>query len=134
MTDIGSGYCPGNYTNVGVGSTVSSGISSDVSGGIQDIIVIAPGYGYTSGDTITDGTNTYTPIVAPGSGAIVGIKPVINSIGGFKTTPTLTINTRTGVAANVVPLMKFTPTYNTVNQTATATSISGIVTSVIDCV
>jgi hypothetical protein len=134
LTDIGSGYCPGNYTNVGVGSTVSSGISSDVSGGIQDIIVIAPGYGYTSGDTITDGTNTYTPIVTPGSGAIVGIKPVINSIGGFKTTPTLTINTRTGVAANVVPLMKFTPTYNTVNQTATATSISGIVTSVIDCV
>jgi hypothetical protein len=132
LTDTGSGYCPGNYTNVGVGSTVSSGISSDVSGDIKDIIVIAPGYGYTTGDTITDGKNTYKPIVTPGSGAIIGIEPIVNPIGGFKTTPTLTINTRTGVAANVVPLMKFTPTYNTVNQTATA--ISGIVTSVIDCV
>jgi len=134
LTDTGSGYCSGNYTNVGVGSTVSSGISSDVSGNIKDIIVIAPGYGYTTGDTITDGKNTYTPIVTPSSGAIIGIQPIINPIGGFKTTPTLTINTRTGVAANVVPLMKFTPTYNTVNQTTTATAISGIVTSVIDCV
>jgi len=138
LTDTGSGYCSGNYTNVGVGSTVSSGISSDVSGNITDVIVIKPGYGYTNGDTITDGKNTYKPIVTPGSGAIIGIQPLTNPIGGFKTTPTLTINTRTGVAANVVPLMKFTPIYNTVNQTAiataTATAISGIVTSVIDCV
>jgi hypothetical protein len=131
LTGTGSGYCSGNYTNVGVGSTVSSGISSDVSGEIQDIIVTAPGYGYTTGDTITDGKNTYTPLVTPGSGAIIGINPIINPIGGFKTTPTLTINTRTGVAANVVPLMKFAPSYNTINQ---ATAISGIVTSVIDCI
>jgi hypothetical protein len=131
LTGTGSGYCSGNYTNVGVGSTVSSGISSDVSGEIRDIIVTAPGYGYTTGDTITDGKNTYTPLVTPGSGAIIGINPIINPIGGFKTTPTLTINTRTGVAANVVPLMKFAPSYNTINQ---ATAISGIVTSVIDCI
>ena len=114
------------------------GISSDVSACVQDIIVTAPGYGYTTGDTITDGVNTYTPIVTPGSGAIIGIQPLTNPICGFKTQPTLTINTRTGVAADVVPLMKFTPTYNTVNQTATATAtataISGIVTSVIDCI
>jgi hypothetical protein len=131
LTGTGSGYCSGNYTNDGVGSTVSSGISSDVSGEIRDIIVTAPGYGYTTGDTITDGKNTYTPLVTPGSGAIIGISPIINPIGGFKTTPTLTINTRTGVAANLVPLMKFSPSYNTINQ---ATAISGIVTSVIDCV
>jgi hypothetical protein len=133
LTDSGSGYCSGNYTNIGIGSTVSSGISSDVSGTIKDIIITAPGYGYTTGDAITDGKNTYTPIVTPGSGAIIGIEPIVNPIGGFKTIPTLTINTRTGVAANVVPLMKFAPSYNTINQ-ATATAISGIVTSVIDCV
>jgi hypothetical protein len=110
------------------------GISSDVSACVQDIIVTAPGYGYTTGDTITDGKNTYTPIVTPGSGAIIGIQPLTNPICGFETTPTLTINTRTGVAANVVPLMNFTQSYNTVEQANQATAISGIVTSVIDCV
>lgn len=95
------------------------------------MIVINPGYGYTNGDTITDGVNTYTPIVSPGSGAIVGIQTLTNGIGGFKTTPKLIINTNTGVAANVVPLMKYVPTYNTSTQQAV---VSGIVTSVIDCV
>ena len=95
----------------------------------------SPGYGYTTGDTITDGKNTYTPIVTPGSGAIIGIQPITNPIGGFKTTPTLIINTRTGVAADVVPLMKFTPTYTTVDQNkVNQAAISGIVTSVVDCV
>ena len=97
----------------------------------------APGYGYTSGDTITDGKNTYIPIVTPGSGAIIGIQPLTNAICGFETTPTLTINTKTGVAANVFPIMSLVPSYNTVeqaNQANQATAISQIVTSVIDCV
>jgi hypothetical protein len=110
------------------------GIGSDVTACVQDIVVTAPGYGYTTGDTITDGKNTYTPIVTPGSGAIIGIQPLTNPICGFDVAPTLTINTRTGVAANVVPLMKFTQSYNTVEQANQATAISGIVTSVIDCV
>lgn len=127
----GSGYFPGNYTNIGAGTTTNTAISSQVSGNIVNVIVINPGYGYTNGDTITDGVNTYTPIVSPGSGAIVGIQTLTNGIGGFKTTPKLIINTNTGVAANVVPLMKYVPTYNTSTQQAV---VSGIVTSVIDCV
>ena len=110
------------------------GIGSDVTACVQDIVVTAPGYGYTTGDTITDGKNTYTPIVTPGSGAIIGVQPLTNPICGFETTPILTINTRTGVAANVFPIMRFTPSYNTVEQANQATAISGIVTSVIDCV
>ena len=110
------------------------GISSEVSACIQGIVVTAPGYGYTTGDTITDGKNTYTPIVTPGSGAIIGVQPLTNPICGFETTPTLTINTRTGVAANVFPIMSFVPSYNTVEQANQSTVSSGIVTSVIDCV
>ena len=111
------------------------GISSEVSACVQDIVVTAPGYGYTTGDTITDGKNTYTPIVTPGSGAIIGIQPLRNPICGFKTIPTLTINTRTGVAADVVPIMKFTPIYTTINQDqVNKAAITGIVTSVVDCV
>ena len=143
VTDTGSGYAQGNYTNVGTDANISTGIGTTggtnnipntgkVSGCVQNIIVIAPGYGYTTGDTITDGKNTYTPIVTPGSGAIIGIQPITNPICGFDAMPTLTINTRTGVAADVVPLMRFTPTYSKINQTTSP--ITGIVTSVVDCI
>ena len=148
ITNAGSGYAQGNYTNIGtgtgIGGTGGTGTggtgsnvanSGDVSGCVQNIIVTAPGYGYTTGDTITDGKNNYTPIVTPGSGAIIGIQPLTNPICGFDRTPTLTINTRSGVAANVVPIMKFTPTYTTVNQDqVNQAAITGIVTSVVDCV
>ena len=141
VTDPGSGYAQGNYTNIetdtgtGIGTTGGTNNipnTGKVSGCVQNIIVTAPGYGYTTGDTITDGKNTYTPIVTPGSGAIIGIQPITNPICGFDVTPALTINTRTGVAADVVPLMRFTPTYTTINQTTSA--ITGIVTSVVDCI
>jgi len=151
VTNPGSGYAQGNYTNIGsdtgTGGTGGTGgigtggtgtnvaNSGDVSGCVQNIIVIAPGYGYTTGDTITDGKNTYTPIVTPGSGAIIGIQPLTNPICGFDRTPTLTINTRSGVAANVVPIMKFTPIYTTITQDqVNQAAIAGIVTSVVDCV
>jgi len=148
VTNPGSGYAQGNYTNIGTGTGgtgtggtgtggtgTNVGNSGDVSGSIVNIIVTAPGYGYTTGDTITDGKNTYTPIVTPGSGAIIGIQPITNPIGGFVTTPTLNINTRTGVAADVIPIMRFTPTYTTINQDqVNQAANTGIVTSVVDCV
>jgi hypothetical protein len=135
MTNVGSGYAQGNYTGIGttsIGTNANSSNTGKVSGCVQNIIVTAPGYGYTTGDRITDGTNTYVPIVTPGSGAIIGIQPLTNPICGFDTAPTLTINTRSGVAADLVPVMKFTPIYTKVDQKQAA--IIGIVTSVVDCV
>ena len=144
MTNVGSGYAQGNYTNIGTGGigTSTAGIGTNknisntgkVSGCIQNIIVTAPGYGYTTGDRITDGTNTYVPIVTPGSGAIIGIEPLRTPVCGFDKAPTLTINTRSGVAADLVPIMKFTPTYATVDQDqVNQAAISGI-TTVVDCI
>lgn len=138
MIDVGSGYAQGNYTNIGAGGTGSNANLSNtgtVSGCIQNIIVTAPGYGYTTGDRITDGTNTYIPIVTPGSGAIIGIQPLTNPVCGFDKAPTLIINTNSGVGADLVPIMKFTPIYTTVdlNQINQQASISGI-TSVVDCI
>jgi hypothetical protein len=144
VTNPGFGYVPGNYTNIGIGTTTSTGgtgtttnpgISSQVSGCIQSIILVKPGYGYTVGDTITDGQNTYIPNVSPRSGAIVSIQPLTNPVCGFTTPPTLTINTTTGVGAQAIPLMKYYPTYvsvnqNLVNNQATKTGI----TTVIDCI
>jgi len=139
MTSVGSGYAQGNYTNIGIGTAgigTNRNISNTgkVSGCVQNIIVTAPGYGYTTGDRITDGKNTYVPIVTPGSGAIIGIQPLTNPVCGFDEAPTLTINTRSGVAADLVPIMKFTPTYTTVDQDkVNQAAISGI-TTVVDCV
>jgi len=108
------------------------GKTEDLDGCVKDLIVVSPGYGYTTGDTITDGTNTYIPIVSPGSGAIVGVNKLINGICGFKDIPTLTINTNTGVGAELIPVMQFTPNYS---STTGIPAVSGIaVTSVIDCV
>jgi len=145
VTNPGFGYVPGKYTNIGIGTdgigtggigiTTNTGISSQISGCIQSIILVNPGYGYTIGDTITDGQNTYIPNVSPRSGAIVSIQPLTNPVCGFTTPPTLTINTTTGVGAQVIPLMKYYSTYvsvnqNLVNDQATTTGI----TTVVDCI
>jgi hypothetical protein len=141
MTSVGSGYAQGNYTNIGTGGTGAGGTNGNisntgkVSGCVENIIVTAPGYGYTTGDRITDGKNTYVPIVTPGSGAIIGIEPLRTPVCGFDNAPTLTINTNSGVAADLVPIMKFTPTYATVDQNKVnqQAAISGI-TTVVDCI
>ena len=129
VTNPGSGYCSGNLNQVL--TPPATGISSQVSGTVDKVIVVAPGYGYTTGDTITDGKNTYTPIVSPGSGAIVNVIQPNNTIGDFTQVPTLTINTNTGVGAEFVPLMKFTPSYVGIGSTTITSGIG--VTSVIDC-
>lgn len=110
--------------------------SSSVNGCVKSIIVISPGYGYTSGDTLTDGKNIYTLVVSPNSGAIVEVNlPKTGSICGFETIPTLTINTNTGVAAELIPLMEYVTSYSSGIDSDLFTSQVGIgVTSVIDCV
>ena len=124
----------------GIGSTgtgrtgtggIRTGISSYISGCVESLVVIAPGYGYTTGDRITDGKNTYTPIVSP-SGSIVSVQPLTNTVCGFTDTPTIIINTKTGVAAEIIPVMKFTPTY--ISEMGTTSMIGIAVTSVIDCI
>lgn len=117
---------------------ITPGIRTDVTGCIEKIIVISPGYGYTTGDKITDGKNTYTPIVSPNSGAIIDVTPLNNPICGFEEPPDLTINTNTGIGAAFVPLMKYYPTYISINKPYDLIDQKRISTvgikTVIDCV
>ena len=117
---------------------IAPGIRTDVTGCIEKIIVISPGYGYTTGDKITDGKNTYTPIVSPNSGAIIDVTPLNNPICGFEEPPDLTINTNTGIGAAFVPLMKYYPTYISINKPYDLIDQKRISTvgikTVIDCV
>ena len=101
-----------------------------VQGCITDIIVTAPGYGYLSSDTVTDGKNTYSIVVSPNSGYIVKVNIPSNvDLCGFDTIPDLTINTKTGIAANLIPILEYTPSFG-----ITRAAVSGITTSVVDCV
>ena len=129
LINVGSGYCGGNYSQLG--TTENAGIGTNISGNVDSVVVVSPGYGYTTGDTIGDGKNTYTPIVSP-NGSIVDVIRPTNTIGGFDITPALTINTNTGVGAEVIPIMKFTPSY--VSGISTTSTVGIAVTSVIDCV
>ena len=147
LTTTGDGYCGGSLIGIGttagpgIGTTAGPGIgttagprpgiSSYISGCVETLVVIAPGYGYTTGDRITDGKNIYTPIVSP-SGSIVSVQPLTNTVCGFTDTPPIIINTKTGVAAEIIPVMKFTPTY--ISGMGTTSMIGIAVTSVIDCI
>jgi Cys-rich repeat protein len=113
------------------------GLTTSITGCVKDVIVQAPGYGYLFSDTATDGKNIYNLTVS-NSGAIIKVSLIQKdaAVCGFKEIPTISINTNTGVAAELIPIMEYTPSYSSVtSSTSITTSISGIgVTSVIDCV
>ena len=108
---------------------------SPVSGCIVDLNVLSPGIGYTSGDTITDGKNTYIPIVSP-NGSIVKAQKINDPICGFTERPIITINTNTGVGAEVIPVMKYTLPGTETGNTGNLQSVidQKQVINVVDCV
>ena len=121
----GSGYCGGNYSNIGIGTTTKAGIGSTVVGVVTSIYIPNPGIGYTPGDTISIGTTTIKPLITP-NGSIVQVNVPKNYNQTFENAPPITINTSTGVGANLIPVMKFTPQGATANQNQ--------VISVVDCI
>ena len=131
----GYGYCGGNYNSIGIGTTQQSttGISSSVVGIVTSIYVETPGIGYTSGDTISIGSTIATPLITQ-NGSIVKVNLPTNYNETFNTTPTIIINTTTGVGAKVIPVMKFTPQGTFVNENATTNIDQKQVINVVDCI
>ena len=119
----GENYKQGNYNNANIKIC------------IQELIVTKPGIGYTSGDTITDGVNTYYPIISPINGAIVSIKPLSSPICGFLTTPNITINSTTGIGAEILPIVTL-ETSISIGSTVSGNNlgIGSSVINVVDCV
>jgi hypothetical protein len=117
---------------------INQGIGVDPKVCIDEIIVRRPGIGYTSGDTITDGINTYYPIISPFNGTIVGVTPLQTSICGFDEVPNLTINTNTGIGAEVLPVISLetnTRTNTNIGFGKTNTTTTGVnVINVVDCI
>jgi hypothetical protein len=136
----GSGYCPGNYNNVGIDTNITdvntlpiTGISTSVVGNVDSVYIIAPGIGYTSGDTISIGTTTISPIITP-NGSIVKVKLPNNFNQSFARPPIITINTNTGVGAEVIPVMKYTQQGIFVNKDSKSVIDQKQVINVVDCV
>ena len=136
----GSGYCPGNYNNVGIDTNITdvntlpiTGISTSVVGNVDSVYIIAPGIGYTSGDTISIGTTTISPIITP-NGSVVKVKLPNNFNQSFARPPIITINTNTGVGAEVIPVMKYTQQGIFVNKDSKSVIDQKQVINVVDCV
>ena len=136
----GSGYCPGNYNNVGLDTNITdvntlpiTGISTSVVGNVDSVYIIAPGIGYTSGDTISIGTTTISPIITP-NGSVVKVKLPNNFNQSFARPPIITINTNTGVGAEVIPVMKYTQQGIFVNKDSKSVIDQKQVINVVDCV
>ena len=145
ILSTGSGYClnasltptsdPDSTTNVGVGTNVV--------GVVKDVYIVTPGIKYDPEDTISvitedasgniDSTNI--PITTSPSGCIAIVNFPTNVKTEFTTIPTFAVNTKTGVGANIIPIMSFKPLF--VNDTGAeerrTKPLIGI-PSVIDCI
>ena len=100
LMSTGFGYCLNENPSVGIGTNIV--------GIVSDVYITKPGINYDPEDTITfegidDGTNV--PIVTTPSGSIAQINFPPNINTEFSTAPTIVVNTKTGVGANIIPIM-----------------------------
>ena len=90
----------------------SVGIGTSVVGTVKDVYITTPGGKYDPEDTVSfegidDDLNTFIPIVTTPSGSIAIVNFPENVNTEFTTAPTLIVNTKTGVGANIIPIMSF---------------------------
>lgn len=87
----------------------NNGITTTPTACITELTVVRPGIGYNIQDTATDGVNTYDLIISPENGAIFGVKPLKQKICGFPDVPNISINTNTGIGAEILPVLELNP-------------------------
>lgn len=146
IKNTGSGYCQTNLTEetspTGVGSTGTETktpcldvgdkrLSNSVVGVNTSLVIVKPGLGYTSGDTIQVGDCFYQPVLTA-NGSIIDFKSSGTCKQQFKTRPTVSINTRTGAGAEIYPVLQFVPQFITDNPDLSV-GITSVV-NVVDCV
>jgi len=104
ILSTGYGYCLNDVPSVGIGTSVV--------GIVKDVYITTPGGRYDPEDTVSfegidDDLNTFIPIVTTPSGSIAIVNFPENVNTEFTTAPTLVVNTKTGVGANIIPIMSF---------------------------
>ena len=105
---------------------------------VKDVYIVTPGIKYDPEDTISfvgvdDGTSI--PITTSPSGCIAIVDFPTNVNTEFTSIPTLVVNTKTGVGANIIPIMSFKPLFvtDTAAEERRKRPLIGI-PSVIDCI
>ena len=107
-------------------SELANSDSESVTGEIDDVVIVNPGSGYNPTDTIDADGAQIKPIILDGK--IVGVD-IENGGIGFTYLPEITINSDTGVGANLRPVLKFV-SVSEVSQKLDPTQII----EVIDCI
>ena len=100
--------------------------SDEMVGGIEDVVIVDPGSGYNTTDTLEVDGAELTPIIL--GGKIVGVN-VANGGVGFTSIPEITVNSDTGIGAIFRAVLKFVPVTE-VSQKLDSTQII----QVIDCI
>ena len=123
----------GTTTGTGIGTgTVNTGIGTDVYGVVVDIFVDDPGRGYDPDDRVTvcrAGICTYVRPDLTKSGHISNV-PWPPLSWEFDTPPEVTIETKTGFGAELIPIMSYNIQYT--RDITDRKPLIGI-TTVIDC-
>ena len=114
-----------NFTTRGV-----SGIGTQAVGIVTNLIPQKPGIGYTSGDTGQVGQCTFDFLLTP-AGSIVGIRN-ISCKDKHTVIPPVTINTKTGLGAQLLPVVSYSPDF--VSDIGERPSAGTLVVNVVDCV
>ena len=114
-----------NFTTRGV-----AGIGTQAVGIVTNLIPQKPGIGYTSGDTGQVGQCTFDFLLTP-AGSIVGIRN-INCKDKHAVIPPVTINTKTGLGARLLPVVTYSPDF--VSDIGERPSAGTLVVNVVDCV
>ena len=114
-----------NFTTRGV-----SGIGTQAVGIVTNLIPQKPGIGYTSGDTGQVGQCTFDLLLTP-AGSIVGIRN-INCKDKHAKIPPVSINTKTGLGAKLLPVVSYSPDF--VSDIGERPGPGALVVNVVDCV
>jgi hypothetical protein len=115
----------------GVGGTI--GISTIAVGITTNVIITRPGFGYTSGDTINIGGCIYEPQLTP-RGSIIAVTSPSSCTLTFTDIPTVSINSNTGVGAELFPVIQFIPQFIVDNGSSLAGLSTGDILKVIQCI
>ena len=114
-----------NFTTRGV-----SGIGTQAVGIVTSLVPQKPGIGYTSGDTGQVGNCTFDLLLTP-AGSIAGIRNMMCKDKHTKIPP-VTINTKTGVGAKLLPVISYAPDF--VSDIGERPAPGALVINVVDCV
>ena len=136
LMKTGYGYCLNTIDEAD--GTPSVGIGTNVVGTIEDIFLETPGFNYSPDDTviIRDGqiTNEFSIITSP-DGEVLGVTIPDNFNAEYNNFPSVKFSTATGIGAEVIPIMSFTPQFvtDTGADERRARPLIGI-EQVIDCI